>query len=94
MDAKGVLRGDFILMNAGVICNLNLRSLLNIHRENVKKDKGAVMTLVHRKLLPGHRSRSKLSTTVVVVEASTEKIIAYDGKMSGDKLYLPIVRLH
>ncbi len=92
LDGKGVIKNDFILLSAGVVTNLPLKPLLNRHKEIVKADKGAVMTLVHRKMLPGHRSRPKGQSTAIVVNSMTQKIIAYDHKPTGKRLCVPLVR--
>jgi hypothetical protein len=74
------------------VTNLPLKPLLSRHKEIVKADKGAVMTLVHRKMLPGHRSRPKGQNTAIVVNSMTQKIIAYDHKPTGKRLCVPLVR--
>ena len=93
LDAKDILRKDFILLQAGVVTNLELRPLLDKHREIVKVDKGAVMSLVHRKMLPGHRSRSKnpYQNPVVVVDSKTNRIVSYNIKVPTKKLTIPLV---
>jgi len=92
LDAKGMIRGDFILMAAGVITNKGLRGWLDMHKKTMKADKGAVMTLVQRKIPPGHRSRSKAQEAAIVVNSSTGKVIAYSQKVKGKALSIPLVR--
>ena len=91
LDAKALLRNDFILLEAGVVTNIRLKPLLEKHRATVAQDKGAVMTLVHRKVSPGHRSRSKVANPVVAIDSKTGKIISYQAKVSGRKFPIPLV---
>ncbi|CAG7834863.1 unnamed protein product [Allacma fusca] len=90
LDAKALVRNDFILVQAGVITNIALRPLLDKFRETVKQDKGAVMTLVHRKMSLGHRSRPRNVNHIVTVDSRSGKIISYNFKLSGKKLSIPL----
>jgi len=91
LDGKGVIKNDFILVSAGVVTNLALKPLLQLHRDTTKEDKGAVLTLVHRKMDSNHRSRPKHQNTAIVVNSQTRKVIAFDSKPTGKKLQIPLV---
>lgn len=91
LDAKGMIRNDFILMAAGVVTNKALKPWLEMHRKTAKLDKGAVMTLIHRQMSDGHRSRSASQNSAIVADAKSGKIIAYSRKVTGKKLKIPLV---
>jgi translation initiation factor eIF-2B subunit epsilon len=91
LDAKGMIRNDFILMSTGVITNKGLRSWLDSHKRTIKLDKGAVMTLVHRKVPLGHRSRSKTQDSAIVIDSKSGKVISYSQKVEGKRLKIPLV---
>ncbi|ODN02249.1 Translation initiation factor eIF-2B subunit epsilon [Orchesella cincta] len=93
LDAKGTIRNDFILMSTGVITNKGLKPWLEMHRATMKSDKGAVMTLVHRVVPEGHRSRSSNSRTSVVVDASTRKILAYNERVPEKRIKVPLASI-
>jgi translation initiation factor eIF-2B subunit epsilon len=91
LDAKGMIRNDFVLMTSGVITNTGLKPLLEEHKKTCKLDKGAVMTLVHRRIPRGHRSRSCNENSAIVADSSTGKIIAYAHQLQGKRLKIPVV---
>lgn len=91
LDGKGVIKNDFILLSPGVVTNLALKPLLSLHRQTIKEDKGAVLTLVHRKMDSNHRSRAKNQNTAIVVDSKTKKTLAFDAKPTGKKLHIPLV---
>ncbi|VEN47365.1 unnamed protein product [Callosobruchus maculatus] len=73
LDAKGVLRGEFVLLEPGTVSNVDLLPLLKKHNITTKSDKGCAMTLIlqesairgigrcpHEELLVATDSHSKL----------------------------------
>lgn len=91
LDAKGMIRNDFLLMFPGVIVSKGLRPLLDMHRTTMKSDKGTVMTLIHRVVPEGHRSRSKNAGSSVVVDSTSGKILAYNERCPGKRVKIPLV---
>ncbi|KAF7280796.1 hypothetical protein GWI33_005521 [Rhynchophorus ferrugineus] len=70
LDAKGLLRGDFVLLEPGVISNIQLLPLLKKHSEVFQLDKGAAMTLIYQESSIGH----------MALCPQDETIIAYNSK--------------
>ncbi|XP_030765131.1 translation initiation factor eIF-2B subunit epsilon isoform X3 [Sitophilus oryzae] len=70
LDAKGLIRGDFVLLEPGVISNINLLPLLKKHSEILQNDKGAAITLVFQESALGHRSLCP----------QDESLVAYNNK--------------
>lgn len=48
LDAKGLLRGHFILLQAETVTNANLLAILEEHKRTSKRDRGAAMTVVFK----------------------------------------------
>ncbi|XP_036318053.1 translation initiation factor eIF-2B subunit epsilon-like isoform X1 [Rhagoletis pomonella] len=48
LDAKALIRGNFILLGADTVTNANLRPIFEQHKKTVKYDKGAAATLVFK----------------------------------------------
>lgn len=93
LDAKGMIRNDFILMAAGVLTNIALKPLLEDHRKIMKLDKGAVMTLIHRKMPVGHRSRSVRDNQSILLDHNTGKVLAYSNKIQDKGMKIPTVSI-
>lgn len=64
IDAKGLIRGHFILMTADTISNANMIPLLEKHKQNVKFDKGACMTVLYMELPPNMRTGDEVTVAV------------------------------
>uniref|UniRef100_U5EJL2 Translation initiation factor eIF2B subunit epsilon n=1 Tax=Corethrella appendiculata TaxID=1370023 RepID=U5EJL2_9DIPT len=56
LDAKGLIRGHFILLGSDTITNAQLLPLLEEHKRICKYDKGAAMTVVYKKTTPYQRT--------------------------------------
>uniref|UniRef100_W8ANJ4 Translation initiation factor eIF-2B subunit epsilon n=1 Tax=Ceratitis capitata TaxID=7213 RepID=W8ANJ4_CERCA len=48
LDAKALIRGNFILLGADVVTNADLRPIFEQHKKTAKYDKGAAATLVFK----------------------------------------------
>ncbi|XP_037936490.1 translation initiation factor eIF-2B subunit epsilon [Teleopsis dalmanni] len=48
LDAKALIRGNFILLGADTVTNVDLRPIIEQHKKTVKYDKGAAATLVFK----------------------------------------------
>ncbi|XP_069685017.1 translation initiation factor eIF2B subunit epsilon [Periplaneta americana] len=90
LDAKAVIRSDFILVSGDMVANLNLLPILEYHRKVQKQDKGAVMTLVFKEAGPGHSSHIS-DKAILAVDAVTGRILAHKKVKAGNKkITLPL----
>jgi NDP-sugar pyrophosphorylase family protein len=48
LDQKDIIKGDFVLLSADTVSNLDLAPALTAHRARREKDKNAIMTMVLR----------------------------------------------
>ena len=46
MDSRGDISGDFVLVTADTVTNLDLKVPLQAHKARREKDRNAIMTLV------------------------------------------------
>ena len=76
LDGQGVLRHDFILVFGDCIGNCDLSPLLKDHKKRAKEDKNAIMTLLNRKVTPGHHMRTMKNELLLAVNEKN-KILHY-----------------
>jgi len=87
LDEKGVVRGDFLLVGAGLIAGggLCLDLALERHKQRVSKDKHAVMTALYTLALPGEQSRESGQEVVLATDKHTGQVLFY--QRSGNTAY-------
>lgn len=88
LDAKGLLRQDFILLSGDTVANANLGPILNQHKKSCLEDKDATMTLVYKKALPGHHCRT--ADQEVFVAASKSKKVLHHCRATAKNVKLPL----
>lgn len=64
LDAKGLLRGHFILMGGDTVTSAHLGAVLEQHKRNCRLDKGAAMTLVLKQTAPGQRTGNEVCVAI------------------------------
>lgn len=72
LDSKGLIRGDFILMNVDTITNAQLLPLIEVHKKNCKADKGTAMTVAYKKIAPGRRTGDEV---MIATDAKTNRLL-------------------
>lgn len=85
IDAKGCIRGYFILIRGNTFTNTDLKTLLNTHRLKVEKDKGATMTMVLRNVGSTRKSYLYDETCLVVSDKTNKKILHYAKLNNNEK---------
>lgn len=89
LDAKGLLRSDFILISTGdTISNVNLLPILEQHKKQCQIDKNATMTLVYKKASPGHHCRSLEEE--LIVAASPQGQLLHHARAVAKNLNFPL----
>lgn len=91
LDAKALIRSDFIFLCGNVVANLQLLPILETHRKFTKSDKGAVMTILYKEAGAGHNSRSPEDETILAVDSQTNRIL-FHKKVghSSKKIIFPL----
>ncbi|KAI5636697.1 eIF4-gamma/eIF5/eIF2-epsilon domain-containing protein [Phthorimaea operculella] len=93
IDAAGLVRGYFILAGVNSITNINFASMLEQHKQTCKKDKGAAMTLVYKKVAWEHPLISSDKSIFLAADANTKKVLIHQKfkpKSSNKKLNIPL----
>lgn len=85
IDAKGCIRGYFILIRGNTFTNTDLKTLLNVHCLKVEKDKGAAMTMVLRNVGSTRKSYLYDETCLVVSDKTNKKLLHYAKLNNNEK---------
>ena len=96
VEARGVIKSDFILVPGDVVANLSLAPLVAAHKERRKVDREAVLTTVMSRVPPSHRARRAGEAKLVALTGETGRLIMYDDVLRRDwqhKVRLPMVLL-
>jgi translation initiation factor eIF-2B subunit epsilon len=79
IDARQLIKDDFVLVNGDVISNMKLDGVLAEHKARRAKDKNAIMTIVFKEAAPHHRTLSLEDDLVVGIDGSTGQLLHYDN---------------
>lgn len=90
LDARAVVRNDFVLLSGDTVANVQLRQIIDDHRERYKKDKRLVMTMLYKPAHPRHRTRSVAEETVLVLDDTSQRILHHQNVRSCKKLAIPL----
>ncbi|KAL1398550.1 hypothetical protein pipiens_008873 [Culex pipiens pipiens] len=72
LDAKGLVRGNFILTGVDTLTNANLAAILEEHKRVAKTDKGAAMTVVYKEGVPDQRTGNEV---MIAMEKNTRRLL-------------------
>ena len=92
LDNLDLITGDFLLVSGDVISNMNLEPALVKHRARREKSKDAIMTMVLREAGVEHRTMSKGSRPVFVIDPVTKRCLHYEemGGRRGESRYVSL----
>ncbi|KAJ8682047.1 hypothetical protein QAD02_017839 [Eretmocerus hayati] len=85
IDTKGCIRGDFILIRGTAFTNVDLKSLMDVHRLKKEKDKNTAMTMLFRDMGSVRDSALKNESSILVSNAQTKKILYYKKFVPHEK---------
>lgn len=89
LDVKGLLRQNFVLMQADSVANLDLIPILERHKKRLMEDRNASMTMVYKKAAPCHPGRT-LDEEVFVVTNGDDNRVIHHQKAHSTKLNVPL----
>ncbi|CAL1538753.1 unnamed protein product [Lymnaea stagnalis] len=90
IDAKSLIRSDFILISGDIVSNMDISLVVKEHKERTHgKDKSSVMTMVYKVALPGHRSRSKEDAMLLIEEGETKRLLHFEKSHDKRKIKIP-----
>lgn len=73
LDTKQVLVGDFIICNANLVSNVDLKNAVAEHRLRREKDKNCIMTMVLKPASPSHPTRCMGEQSVFGIDPVTNE---------------------
>ncbi|KAI4809906.1 hypothetical protein KUCAC02_018761 [Chaenocephalus aceratus] len=95
VDAKSLLRSDFVLVYGDVVSNIDLSQAVQEHRHRRKVEKNiSVMTMVFKESSPGHRSRCEEDDVIVAVDSKSQRILHYQRTQGLKRLQFPMNIFH
>ncbi|XP_045204688.2 translation initiation factor eIF-2B subunit epsilon-like [Mercenaria mercenaria] len=92
IDAKSLIRSDFILIYGDVVSNIKLQPIMEEHKKRHEKDKSAIMTMVFRQAPPGHTTRSAQDDVILAIDNQTQNVIHYQkvGETGNRRFQFPL----
>ena len=78
LERAETITNDFLLVSGDVISNIPLEPALVKHRARREKDKNAIMTMILREAGMKHKTHSRSSHPVFVIDAATERCLHYE----------------
>jgi len=77
LEAKSIIRSDFVLVHGDLVANLKLSSIFEEHKQRRASVKGAVMTMLYKEAPPKHATRLKEDEFIVALNSQTNRVIGY-----------------
>lgn len=78
LDAKQVLRSDFLLYRSDSVCTMDLRPVVDLHRRRRAIDKDAIMTMCCMQAGDQTTMRSKAMRPVQYIDPATNQVLHYE----------------
>ncbi|OCT78464.1 translation initiation factor eIF-2B subunit epsilon [Xenopus laevis] len=91
VDAKSLVRSDFILVTGDVVSNINIEAALEEHRTRRKLEKNvSVMTMILKESSPGHRTRCQEDDVVLAMDSKTKRVLLYQKSQGLARFHFPV----
>ncbi len=78
LERAETITGDFLLVSGDVVSNISLEPALAEHRARREKDKNAIMTIMLREAGVEHRTKSKGSRPIFVIDPVADRCVHYE----------------
>ncbi|XP_025769068.1 translation initiation factor eIF-2B subunit epsilon isoform X1 [Puma concolor] len=91
VDAKALVRSDFLLVYGDVISNINITKALEEHRLRRKLEKNvSVMTMIFKESSPSHPTRCHEDNVVVAVDSATNRVLHFQKTQGLRRFSFPL----
>ncbi|GAV02889.1 hypothetical protein RvY_13396 [Ramazzottius varieornatus] len=90
IDAKNLIRGDFILVQGDLVANVDLQPALAAHRGRRSTDKNSVMTVVVRHVAPRHPARCLEDQIILTVDSTNQRVLHFQKDVSHKRTRFPV----
>ncbi|KAJ8270441.1 hypothetical protein GJAV_G00114740 [Gymnothorax javanicus] len=95
VDAKNLVRSDFLLVYGDVVSNIDVTQALLEHRNRRKIEKNiSVMTMIFKESSPGHMSRCEEDDVIVAMDSKTKRVLHYQKTHGLKRLQFPMNIFH
>uniref|UniRef100_A0A8C4PPP4 Translation initiation factor eIF2B subunit epsilon n=1 Tax=Equus asinus asinus TaxID=83772 RepID=A0A8C4PPP4_EQUAS len=91
VDAKALVRSDFLLVYGDIVSNINITRALEEHRLRRKLEKNvSVMTMIFKESSPSHPTRCQEDNVVVAVDSSTNRVLHFQKTQGLRRFSFPL----
>ncbi|XP_043926135.1 translation initiation factor eIF-2B subunit epsilon [Protopterus annectens] len=91
VDAKSLVRSDFVLVYGDIVSNINISKPLEKHKLRRKEGNNiSVMTMIFKESSPGHRARCQEDDIIVAIDSQTSRVLHYQKTHGLKKLKFPM----
>uniref|UniRef100_A0A8C2EVS9 Translation initiation factor eIF2B subunit epsilon n=1 Tax=Cyprinus carpio TaxID=7962 RepID=A0A8C2EVS9_CYPCA len=95
VDAKALVRSDFLLVYGDVVSNIDVSQALQEHKQRRKMEKNvSVMTMIFKESPPGHKTRCEDDDIIVAMDGKSKRILHYQRAQALKKLHFPMNIFH
>ncbi|KAG9343422.1 hypothetical protein JZ751_013586 [Albula glossodonta] len=95
VDAKNLVRSDFVLVYGDVVSNIDVTQALQEHRHRRKMEKNiSVMTMLFKESSPGHKSRCEEDDVIVAMDSKSKRVLHYQKTHGLKRLQFPMNIFH
>ncbi|XP_076973838.1 translation initiation factor eIF2B subunit epsilon [Tamandua tetradactyla] len=91
VDAKALVRSDFLLVYGDVVSNINITRALEEHRLRRKLEKNvSVMTMIFKESSPSHPTRCHEDNVVVAMDSATNRVLHFQKSQGLRRFSFPL----
>lgn len=95
VDAKSLVRSDFLLVYGDVVSNVDVSQALQEHRQRRKMEKNvSVMTMIFKESSPGHKTRCEEEDMIMAIDSKSKRILHYQRAQALKRLQFPMNIFH
>ena len=89
IDSQSLIRSDFVLVSGDLVANMELKEVIEQHKEMRKKDKSCVMTCVYKEAKPHHPTRSSEDDILIAMNIESGRLLHCEKPKNKKKLNIP-----
>ena len=90
IDSQSLIHSDFVLVSGDLVANMELKEMIERHKEMKKKDKLTVMTCIYKRAKPDHPTRSIEDDILIARDAKDSRLLYCDKPRGKKRLNVPI----
>lgn len=87
---KRLITDNFVLLTGDIVSNMQLKPIVELHKERRSKDKYAVMTTIYKEATAGHAILSNDESNLIILNEETNRILHCQLLENKTKLSVPL----